>query len=260
MNDDGTGRNIEALRSTLRILRGDNGCPWDRERSIEEIISYLIDEAYELLHAERSGSPEDLEEELGDVFFLVIFIHELMLEKGGAALSGIIERAHAKIIRRHPHVFAGESAADSVESTASWDRIKKNEKSPEQGKPLLDSVPSGLPPVRRAFTIQKKAASAGFDWPDHGGVIDKIHEETAELRAAVRSGDRNAVKDEVGDILFTAVNLARILDIDPESALEGTSEKFTRRFRTMENRIRESGTPFESLSIEQLESYWQDSK
>ena len=260
MNDDATGKSIERLRSTLRVLRGENGCPWDRERSIEEIISYMIDEAYELLQAERSGSLGDVEEELGDVFFLVVFVHELMLEKRGASLASIIERAHDKIIKRHPHVFEGERAADSVESTASWERIKKAEKPPAPGAPLLESIPSGLPPVRRAFALQKKAAGAGFDWPHYTGVIDKIHEETAELLEAVGSGDRDAVKDEVGDILFTAVNLARILDVDPESALEGASRKFKTRFKTMEDRIRKDGVSFESLTIEQLESYWQDSK
>ena len=260
MIDDATARSIERLRSTLRVLRGEDGCPWDRERSIEEIISYMIDEAYELLQAERSGNAADVEEELGDVFFLVVFVHELMLEQRGAPLADIIDRAHEKIIKRHPHVFGGERAADSVESTASWERIKKTEKPTAPGESLLESIPKGLPPVRRAFALQKKAAGAGFDWPHFTGVIDKMHEETGELREAAGSGNREAVKDEVGDILFTAVNLARVLDVDPESALEGTSRKFETRFKTMENLIRRDGISFESLTIEQLESYWQASK
>lgn len=259
-NESRTAREIEALRSTLRKLRGDGGCPWDREQSLDDIISYLIDEAYELLHAEKSGDPDLLEEEFGDVIFLMIFIHELILEKREIPLDEVISRVHKKIISRHPHVFGSSSASDCGESIAEWERIKRNEKNNKGDFPLLSDIPPDLPPVRKAFSIQKKAAGIGFDWPDHGGVIEKLHEEIEELQLAIESGDKKMIKDEIGDIFFTTVNLARKLNIDSESAIAGSSEKFIRRFTAMEKRAKENGLSFESMTLEELEAIWQKSK
>ena len=248
------------LRETLRTLRGENGCPWDREQSLDDIISYLIDESYELLQAEKTGDWDDVEEELGDVVFLVIFIHEFLLEKRKTTLAEIVSRVHRKIVSRHPHVFGSSNAANSAESTAEWERIKRDEKKTKHKSGALEPPPKNLPPLRRAVVIQKNAAGTGFDWPDHRGVVDKLREETDELEAAIDGGNRNMVKEELGDILFTVVNLARRMDIDPENALETTMAKFLKRFREMERKASERGVTLDTMTLDDMEELWQQSK
>ena len=260
LKDDRLSSEIASLRETLRTLRGPGGCPWDRERTLDEMISFLIDEAYELLHAEKTGDADHLEEELGDVLFLIIFIHELMLERRETRLSEITAGAHEKIVRRHPHVFGNTSADNETESLAEWERIKRAEKSNAGSVGLLSSVPTNLPPLRRAFVLQKKAAGVGFDWAGYEGVIDKMHEEIEELRHAVESGNRLHVREETGDILFTVVNLARVLNVDCESSLEKTSDKFRRRFGRMESKAASRGEDLGSMSLDEMESLWQESK
>jgi len=250
---------IFSLRKTLRTLRGPEGCPWDRARTLDEMISFLIDEAYELLHAERTGDDRHVEEELGDVVFLIVFIHELMLERGMRKLSDIVADAHGKIVRRHPHVFGDSNADDEAQSLAEWERIKMTEKG-RRGGGLLSGVPDGLPPLRRAFALQKKAAGAGFDWSGYEGVLDKLHEEIAELREAAESGERMQIREEIGDLLFTVVNLARTLNVDCESSLEITSDKFTKRYTKMEEMAAELGRDLASMSLEEMEELWQASK
>ncbi|HUV35467.1 MAG TPA: nucleoside triphosphate pyrophosphohydrolase [Patescibacteria group bacterium] len=253
------GAEIAALQKTLRILRGENGCPWDRERSMDDIISDLINEAYELLRAEKSKHWDSVEEELGDVMFLAIFVHELYSEHSRTPLSEIVSRVHRKIVGRHPHVFGSTTAHDSAGSMAEWERIKKSEK---KHRPVgcLDDVPPELPPLRKAAAIQNKAAGVGFDWPDRGGIFEKLREEIGELELAVERGDRSMIKDEVGDCIFTIVNLARRLQVEPENALEQTTEKFISRFRAMEKSARSRGVSLDNLSLEELERLWQESK
>ena len=260
IKDDSLSAEIASLRETLRTLRNPGGCPWDRERTLDEMISFLIDEAYELLHAEKSGDADHLEEELGDIIFLIVFIHELMLERRKTRLSEITARAHEKIVRRHPHVFGDTSAGNETESLAEWERIKRTEKGDAEDGGLLSSVPTNLPPLRRAFALQKKAAGAGFDWSGYKGVIDKMHEEIEELHHAVDSGDRMHVREEVGDILFTVVNLARSLNVDCESSLEMTSDKFRIRFGRMESKAATRGVDLGSMSLDEMEALWQESK
>ena len=251
---------MKALRDTLRTLRGKNGCPWDRERTPGQLIAYLIDEVYELLNAEAAGNADNIEEELGDVFFLIIFIHDLLDESSKIPLSRIIARVHKKIINRHPHVFGDRTASNRSESVAEWERIKNLEKPQTEDGLLLSTVDSNTPPLRQAMAISKKVVSVGFEWPDHEGVFEKLDEEIGELREAVISGDRNNIREEVGDILFTAVNLARILDIDPDNSLALACRKFRDRFNLMETKIRKTGRKPADLTLDELESFWQDSK
>lgn len=255
-----TEREIEALRKTLRALRSEKGCPWDREQKLDDIISYLIEEAYELLQAEKMGDWVHVEEELGDVFFLVIFIHELLLEERPTSLADIISRVHNKIVNRHPHVFGESRAKDKVESIAEWERIKKNEKKNHQLSGILASIPRELYPLRRATAIQRKAAEVGFDWPDYEGILEKLNEEIGELKKVLGKGESKKVKEEIGDILFTIVNLARRMQVDPENALEYTSAKFVRRFSEMEKTVSSQGREIEDLSLDEMEKYWQESK
>ncbi len=251
---------IESLRRTLRILRSENGCAWDRERSIDDIISNLIDEAYELLHAEKSKDYDEVEEELADVIFLIVFIHDLLLEKRDTSLPELISSVHRKIISRHPHVFGSVKASNAKESLEAWERVKKEEKGAVNHIEEFESAAAELPVLRRAASIQKKAAEIGFDWPDHRGILDKLNEELEELDKAMASGDRSKVKEEVGDILFTVVNLCRNLDMDAENALAGTSAKFARRFAYMIESAKRSGRELASYPLDEMEELWQKSK
>jgi len=259
-SDRTIGKELAALRRTLRRLRGPKGCPWDREQKLDDIISYLIDESYELLQAEKAGKWRQIEEELGDVLFTVIFIHELLLEKRNASLSGIVAAVHRKIVNRHPHVFGDTRAATSAESLAEWERMKRSEKGAPRTVHLLDSVPRTLPPLRRAAAVQRKAAGVGFDWPDHRGILDKLDEEIREAAAAIDGGSWQRIKDEIGDILFTVVNLARRLDVDPESVIEGATEKFIRRFAAVEREARRKKKKLLAMSLDEMENLWQRSK
>jgi MazG family protein len=259
-HDPDIGEEIASLRDTLRLLRGENGCPWDRERSMDEIISDLINEAYELLRAAKSERWDDVEEELGDVLFLLLFTHELYLERRSTALSRIVARVHRKIVNRHPHVFGSRTARNSAESLVEWERIKRSEKAVPDGRGVLDGVPPELPPLRRAAAIQKKAAGVGFDWPDTEGIFDKLREEILELEGAVEEGARPSVKDELGDCFFTLVNLARRLQIEPENVLEQSTVKFIERFRSMEDTARSRGLDLDTLTLDQMEELWRESK
>ena len=259
-SDRTIGKELAALRATLRRLRGPNGCPWDREQKLDDVISYLIDESYELLQAEKAKDWPAVEEELGDVLFTVLFAHELMTEKRKTSLPRIVAKVHEKIVNRHPHVFGGTRAATSAESLAEWERIKRAEKPEPRAPRVLDSVPDSLPPLRRAAAVQKKAAAVGFDWPDHRGIIDKLREETAELSAEIDRGSREGIKDEIGDILFTVVNLARRLGVDSESVLEGTPGKFIKRFGALESDARRRGRKLPAMSLAEMENLWQRSK
>jgi MazG family protein len=248
---------VEELRKTMRVLRGPDGCPWDREQSMDDIITYLIEESYELLQAERTGNWDEVAGELGDVFLMVLFIHELLIEKQPMPFSEIVERVHRKIVNRHPHVF-GET--NTKESIGEWERIKRSEKE-QTGEPrLLDDVPDHLPPLRKATSIQRKAASVGFDWPDARGICEKLREEIDELEDELEKGDRKAMTGEMGDLLFTIVNLARRLGIPPESALETSSSKFVRRFNELEQAVRERGGKLDETPLDELELLWQASK
>jgi tetrapyrrole methylase family protein/MazG family protein len=259
-SDRAIGREIAALRKTLRTLRGPGGCPWDRERDIDDMIAYLIEESYELLQAEKGKNWRHVEEELGDVFFILIFIHELLLEKRETTLAAIVARVHEKIVSRHPHVFGTTRAANSSESLAEWERIKRSERRRRPAPSVLSNIPAKLPPLRRAAAVQRRAAGVGFDWPDCGGVLDKLREEIDELTAEMRLGSRARIKDEIGDILFTVVNLARYLKVDPESVLEGATEKFVGRFDEVERRAKRGGKKLSSLSLDEMEDLWQKTK
>lgn len=251
---------VESLRKTMRVLRGPDGCPWDREQSMDDIITYLIEEAYELLQAERSSDWDEVAGELGDVFLMVLFIHELLAEEHPVPLSEIVERVHRKIVSRHPHVFGGTSAANTKESIAEWERIKRSERKKTGVPRLLDDVPDHLPPLRKATAIQRKAAAVGFDWPETRGVMEKLREEIGELEAELEKGVRETVTEEIGDLLFTVVNLARRLGIPPESALETSSSKFVRRFNELEQTIRDRGGQLERTPLDEMERLWQASK
>ena len=257
MNDKDIGRRIEEFHKTLDILRSEIGCAWDQSRTLSDLASYLIDEAYELQEVIINDDRDGIQEEIGDAIYVLIYIHYLFMKVRDVSLADIISDTHEKIRRRHPHVFE-DAEADSVkESISQWERVKGEDK--QQGS-LMESVPSNLPPMRRAISVSSRAVNIGFDWPDMEGIINQIQEEIDELREASRAGNLEEILDETGDLLFTMVNLALHHGIDPEGALNSTVNKFIRRFRNMESLAAGRGLKLEELEVDRMEELWKESK
>lgn len=229
-------------------LRGENGCSWDREQTHKSLTSHLIEEAYEVVDAIRREDETHLKEELGDVLLQVVLHAQIASENGAFSLEDVIESIFEKIVRRHPHIFLGETALSKDEAKVSWRAAKESE-----GKDPLEGLSSVLPSFIFSSKVQSVAKRAGFDWPDAHGVIDKLYEEIAELKEETST---DKVASELGDILFTVVNLAGHLKVDPEMALKAATVKFKRRFIFMINRARQDGLDFEALSLKQKESLW----
>ena len=244
-------------------LRAPGGCPWDREQTHETIKPMTIEEAYEVAHAIDEKDDDELMGELGDLLLQVVFHANIAEEREAFALRQIIERVSDKMYRRHPHVFADDDASTSSDVLKSWEAIKAEERK-EKGKDddsMLDSVHLGLPAVMEAFQMTTKASRVGFDWPDADGALVKLDEEVLELREAVREKtNQKAIAEEVGDLLFVAVNVARLTGVDPESALKAANRKFRRRFRHIENRLRTDGKGPADSSLEEMDRLWNEAK
>lgn len=254
---------IERLIDIMARLRDpEGGCPWDIEQTFRSIAPYTVEEAHEVADAIERDDLADLRDELGDLLFQVVF-HARMAEERSLFNFGDVATAISdKLVRRHPHVF-GEARFDSVEQqSVNWEEIKAAERA-EKGQAdqsLLDGVSRGLPALRRAVKLQKRAARAGFDWPAADPVFDKIREEADELRTAVENGDADNIEEEVGDLLFAVTNLARKLNVDPGGALRRCNHKFERRFRTMEALARERAIELADLDHEELEAVYEAAK
>jgi tetrapyrrole methylase family protein/MazG family protein len=244
-------------------LRAPGGCPWDREQTHETVKPMTIEEAYEVAHAIDERDDDELLGELGDLLLQVVFHANIAEERKAFALKEIIERVSEKMVRRHPHVFADHDASTSGEVLRSWEAIKAEERR-EKGKDdesMLDSVHRGLPAVMEAFQMTTKVSRVGFDWPDADGVLMKLDEEVLELRDAIRRGaDPSAIAEEVGDLLFVAVNVARLTSVDPESALKAANRKFRRRFHHIETRLRESGRDPADSDLQEMDRLWDEAK
>jgi tetrapyrrole methylase family protein/MazG family protein len=253
---------VDGLFDLIRVLRGENGCPWDREQTVEDILSDLIEEAYELQWARASLSSEDVFDEAGDVLFVLVFAIALLQEKDPSfTIEQIAEHAYAKIKRRHPHVFADEVAETSGESLAHWDRVKAEEKKDKPGEePSITGVPRNLSPIRRAEKIQRIAAKSGFDWPDAAGILAKIREEVAEVEDVLGAGRPQELAEEIGDLYFAVSNLSRFLDIDGEASLARANAKFVARYRAMEALARRDGHVLEDLTLKEMDRYWEEAK
>jgi len=251
------------LLGVCRRLRGPEGCPWDREQTLESMTPYITEEAAESVEAIANGDAEHSAEELGDLAFLVIFCLELLGERSGIGLASAFEQASDKLVRRHPHVYGGAPVADGARAYQQWQEIKKTEKSRSGAAPtLLGESPKGLAALVAAYRLQEKAAAVGFDWPSLEGPVTKIREETAEVEQALaKGGDADPeVAREIGDLLFAVVNLARKLRVDPERELRATSHRFRQRFLHIEKRLAESGrTPMQS-TLDEMDRYWDEAK
>ena len=257
---------IDKLKSIMAALRHpETGCPWDLQQDFASIAPYTLEEAYEVTDAIERGNMEDLKEELGDLLLQVVFHARMAEEAALFSFGDVVEAISDKMIRRHPHVF-GDGTADNADAVRkTWEEIKAEEKASKSKAPaaappdsLMNDIPLTLPGLSRAVKMQNRAARIGFDWPDIEPVFDKLHEEIEEVRAAITSGAKDAMEDEVGDLLFVAANIARHLKIDPEKAVRRTNGKFIARFKHVEMLAAQSGK--DDLTLEELEAFWQSAK
>ena len=243
-------------------LRAADGCPWDQKQTFDSIKPYTLEETYEVLDAIDARDWPGLKEELGDLMLQPVFYAQMAREAGYFDIADSLRAINEKLIRRHPHVF-GDAEADTAEDVKrNWDQIKAAEREEKGTTPraMLDAVPRALPALVEAQQIASKAAAVGFDWENPEQVLDKLHEELAELEESRRAGHPEEIEDELGDLLFVIVNLARFLKVDPEQALRKTNAKFRRRFGYIETKLGEAGRRFEDADIEEMERLWQEAK
>ena len=262
------GASFPRLVELMQRLLADDGCPWDREQTFKSLRRYVVEEACEVVDAIDSGDRGELRAELGDLLLQVVFQAELGRLEGSFGPDDVVAAICDKLVRRHPHVFADESAKDAGEVLRNWERIKAAERAgkPATDRGVLGGVPRGLPAISRAQRIGEKVARVGFDWPDARGSREKVKEELGELDAAIASGDKAEIEAELGDVFFALVNLARHVDVDAEAALRGTIDKFTKRFDHVEAKVRakHGGWPAKAsddqLTLEELDGYWNEAK
>ena len=291
-----TGERFERAVAIMERLRAPGGCPWDREQTFDSIKPYTLEEAYEVLEAIDNRDWDELTGELGDLLLQVLFYAEMAKEQGTFSIDEVLERLSKKLVDRHPHVFGNVKAETSSEVLRNWEALKAEEKKKrleggggkaakpqEQPKSVLAGVSSGIPALLEAFKLSSRAAHVGFDWPEIGGLFEKLKEEARELQEELRefpqpgprphargvagSGGQKAgeelqqrLEEEVGDLLFVVVNIARYLSLDPESALKRTNRKFKRRFQWLEEQLREQGKTPQDASMDELENLWQQAK
>ena len=269
------GEWFERLVALQARLRAPDGCPWDREQTHDTLRTYLMEEAYEVLDAMKSGDDAKFAEEMGDLLLQIVFHSQIAAEQGRFTAADVIREVHEKMVRRHPHVFGEKRARDAAEVLRNWEQIKAQERQGEQkrkgnrngaakneGKPesLLDGVARTLPATMEGLQLTRKASRAGFDWDDTQGIFEKLREECTEVRHASETKDAARVEEEMGDLLFAAVNLARFLQVDPEIALKHANAKFARRFREMERLSADKGQAFAKVPRADKEKLWEAAK
>ena len=288
-----TGERFERAVAIMERLRAPGGCPWDREQTFDSIKPYTLEEAYEVLEAIDNRDWPELTGELGDLLLQVLFYSEMAKEQGSFSIDDVLDRLSKKLVDRHPHVFGDVKADTAAEVKRNWDALKDEERKKRPGREsvsneaskhsILDGISSAMPALLEAYKLSSRAAQAGFDWANIEGLFDKLHEETVELRQHLKefpapgprpqgrgvagSGRQNIpaelqarLEEEVGDLVFVLVNIARYLSLDPESALRKTNRKFKRRFQWMEERLRETGRTPDQTTMDTLESLWQQAK
>jgi XTP/dITP diphosphohydrolase/ATP diphosphatase len=268
---EATARNLSESVRIMARLRGPDGCPWDKEQTFDTIKRHTLEETYEVFDAIERRAWSDLRDELGDLFLQVLFYSQMAAEAGYFTISDVAASLNAKLIRRHPHIFGDVRAEDSATVLKNWEATKREEKRASlEGKPepsLLEDIPRSMPAIMEAAKLGSRASKVGFDWPDVEGLFDKLNEEIVELRAEIPSGgpdtvkpqSASAVEEELGDLLFTAINLARHLRVDPESALRRANAKFRSRFTAMEGAAG-GAEALERLHPEELDALWREAK
>jgi tetrapyrrole methylase family protein/MazG family protein len=252
---------FDKLLEIMARLREPGGCPWDREQTRTSLKPFLIEEAYEVLEAIEAGEPRAMSEELGDLLFQVVFHARIAEERGEFAMADVLSRLVDKMISRHPHVFGDASVDGPREALAQWEALKQRE-ARESGhrRSVIDGVPRAMPSLVRAQRTQSKAARVGFDWPDARAAWDKVREEVDEAGEAIAAGDADRIREELGDVLFSLVNVARLASIDAEDVLHGAVEKFRRRFKEMEADLIARGKSVDTVEQAELETAWEAAK
>ena len=248
------------LIKIVDTLMGDNGCPWDKVQTRESLKPYLVEETYEVLEALDANDPEKIKDELGDLLYQILFHSKISSLKGEFDFRDVINNLNEKMVRRHPHVFKKGQLNTPSQVIEQWEEIKKEEKGQANQKSILDSIPINLPSLLRAQKLQKKVAKEGFDWNQVRDVFNKLDEEIAEFKEAVLEGKDKNIQNEIGDILFVIVNIAKFNKIDAEEALRSTNNKFIKRFHYIEQKITKSGKTLQESSLEEMERYWQEAK
>lgn len=242
----------------METLRSEKGCPWDRVQTHDTLKRYLLEEAYELIEAIENKEPEAIKEELGDLLLQIVFHSQIAKEEGNFDINDVIKSIIQKMISRHPHVFGEAEFKTPEEVLNQWDERKK-----EEGKlssSILEGIPLALPALLRAYKIQSRVSKVGFDWDNAQGVIEKIKEELKEVEEAVETKEKDRIEEEIGDLLFSIVNLARFLRIDPETALRKTNRKFEKRFKSMEKLVRKKGKSLKDMSLQEMDNLWDEIK
>jgi len=262
MPNSTAGEKFQLLVDLMARLRAPNGCPWDREQTFDTIKPYLLEETYEVMNSIDARNWPELAGELGDLLLQPVFFSQMAAEQNLFRIDDALDAINEKLVRRHPHVFGDETAQTGGDVLKRWNEIKAEEKRArgESEKTLLESVPRSLPALVEAQQITSRAAQVGFDWENAGQVLDKLREELAEFDQARAHGSHEEMEDELGDLLFVLVNLARFVKVDPEQALRKTNAKFRRRFGYVEQKLADRGRTTRESSIEEMESLWQESK
>ncbi len=254
------GERFSELVKLMARLRGPGGCPWDRKQTFDSIKPYTLEETYEVMDAIDARDWPGLREELGDFLLQAVFYGEMAVEEGLFSIADSLQAINEKLVRRHPHIFGDATAETPEEVKQRWDEIKKQEKAGAVQASVLDSVPRSLPALVEAEKISAKAAGVGFEWPAIDGVVEKLQEEAAELAQARESGSAADIEHEIGDVLFTVVNLARFLKVDPEQALRKTNRRFRQRFAFVEGEIHAGDGALEATPLDRMEELWQEAK
>ncbi len=250
---------LERLLDIMRRLRGPDGCPWDREQTLETLKKNLVEETYEVIDAIDSGDRDTLREELGDLLLQIVFQSHICAEEGAFEFQDVAQSIADKLVRRHPHVFGDTNVADSDEVLKNWDHIKRTEKG-DKPRSAVAGVPRHLPALHKAQQVQSRVARVGFDWRETSDVLAKIEEELAEIRVAMAQESKERVRDEIGDLLFAVVNLTRFLGHEAEEALNLTITRFAQRFQYIEDRVHAVGRRVDEYTLEELEEFWQEAK
>lgn len=251
------GAAFERLVGIMARLRGPDGCPWDRDQDLHSLKPFLIEEAYEVLDAIEDGDVEEHKEELGDLLLQVVFQSEVRRQEGSFDAAHVAHGIADKLVRRHPHVFGDRDANSPDDAYKRWEEMKAEEKG---DRSVLAGVPRHLPALLRAQRVTDKASKVGFDWTEIEGPLEKIDEELGELKEALATKDPAAIQHELGDLLFTVVNVCRFADVDAEAALRGTIDRFSKRFQHVETTMKTEGKPMKEASIDELEARWQAAK
>ena len=250
-----TGKAFVKFVKIMEKLRSPEGCPWDRKQTEKSLVSYVLEEAYEVVDAIESEDPEKLKEELGDLLLQIVFLSQIAREKDLFDICDVISVISEKMISRHPHVFGNEKLSTPEEVLDRWDSFKKKER-----KSLLEGIPRSAPALLESFQIGTRVSRVGFDWKDSWSAFEKVKEELQELEEVIKEGNREKIEEEIGDLLFSIVNVARLEGINPENALKKTNKKFKERFAEIEKKAEKEGRRLEDMSLEEMDSVWEKAK